>query len=119
MRSDDRDVAMAAARSVRDAVSSVVDLVMTDVGPDGEKSMLVFMAGTLITFRVSGKSGTVSNYKDRIALALRGQPGLPLFKAATSIHRGGVEGIAALVRRIAATRDGHVAHRRSSQFVNQ
>jgi DNA invertase Pin-like site-specific DNA recombinase len=121
MRSEDRNVAMAAARSVRDAVSSVVDLVMTDVGPDGEKSMLVFMAGTLITFRVSDKSGRVSNYKDRTALALRGQPDLPLFKAATSIHRGGVEGFAALVRRVAATSGGHVAHRGSSgsKFVNQ
>lgn len=102
MRSEDRDVAMAAARSVRDAVSGVVDLVMTDVGPDGEKSMLVFMAGTLITFRVSDKSGTVSDYRDRISVALRGQPSLPLFKAATSIHPDGVERLAALVRRIAA-----------------
>lgn len=101
MHSTDREIAMAAARSVRDAVSGVVDLVMTDQGPNGEKSMLVMMANTLITFRVSN-NGSVTNYRNNIPRALRGQPSLRLFKAVTSIYPDGVERLAAVVRRMAA-----------------
>lgn len=103
MRGDDREVAMAAARKVKDAVRGVVDVITSDRGPAGEKSMLVFMVGTLVTFRVSNDDGTLTNYQDRIALALRGQPGLPLFTAATSIMGDeGVTRLSDIVRRKSA-----------------
>ncbi|MFN3558920.1 MAG: recombinase family protein [Brevundimonas sp.] len=103
MRGEDRAVAMVAARKVKDAVRGVVDVITSDRGPAGEKSMLVFMAGTLITFRVSNDDGTVTNYQDRIALALRGQPGLPLFKRAVSIiDDDGVTRLSDIVRRKSA-----------------
>lgn len=102
MRSPDRTTALAAARSVRDAMAGVVDLIISDLGPNGEKSMLVFMAGCLITYRVSNADGSVTNYQDRIARALRGQPSLRLFNAASSCHPDGAERLAALVRRMAA-----------------
>jgi len=102
MRSPDRMLSMAAAEKVKAAVSGVVDVILSDRGPDGEKSMLIFMAVSLITFRISNDNEAVTNYQDRTALVLRGQPGLKLFKAATGIYPDGVERLSAVIRRKAA-----------------
>jgi len=102
MRSPDRMLSMAAAEKVKAAVSGVVDVILSDRGPDGEKSMLIFMAVSLITFRISNDNEAVTNYQDRTALVLRGQPGLKLFKAATGIYPDGGERLSAVIRRKAA-----------------
>lgn len=64
MSSEDLDTAMAARRAVRDAMPGVIEVILSDLSPSGEPMMMVALIGGLIGFRVSAKTGMVSDHYD-------------------------------------------------------
>lgn len=97
MSDPDLDTAMAARRSVRDAIGTVVDRIISEIDAQGRKSLLVIMAGTLVSFRVHD-DGTVGERHDRTRTALGN---LDLFNAASAVTPEGEAGLVRIISRMA------------------
>lgn len=97
MSDPDLDTAMAARRSVRDAIGTVVDRIISDTDAEGNKSLLVIMVGTLVSFRVND-DGTVSERHDRTRDALGNRD---LFAAASAVTPEGEAGLVRIITRMA------------------
>lgn len=93
---DDLKTQMAARRAIRDAMPGVVDFVLGDVRPNGEPMLMVSLVGGLIGFRVSAKTGAVSDKYD-LTPQLKGNPRLRI--GATSYRRDGAQRLDALLKR--------------------
>lgn len=94
--SDELDTAMAARRAIRDSMRGVVEVILSHVAPDGEPMIMVALVGGLIGFRVSAKTGAVSDHYDLTPQLIDN----PRLRVGATSHRGdGVERLDALLRR--------------------
>ena len=93
---DDLDTQMAARRTIRDAMPGVIDVVLGDVRPNGEPMLMVSLVGGLIGFRVSARTGAISDKYD-LTPQLMANPRLRV--GATSHRRDGAQRLDALLKR--------------------
>lgn len=96
MSSDDLDTAMAARRAVRDAMPGVVEVILSDLSPSGEPMVMVALIGGLIGFRVSAKTGMVSDHYD-LTPQIHTNPRLRI--GATSYRSDGAARLDSVLRR--------------------